>query len=829
MIINRRCSPYPAYNGDTTNGKRFVRIMIDTNSTLLPDYTNWSIINTENDSTVAVFNRISFINADLGWFMPGEGRLYKMSPTFKTGGTLVGDEYVNSSTTIKRNIYNNGYNITFGPNANVSFEDSAGIYMNGGVLKIGNASQTYGTNLQIKGVSSNKKWQGLVLEECDTVLIYGATFSNILSGQPAINLTNCFHFKIMNSLFSCGSNENSGGIYANYSESPEGDGDSIYQYIGYNTFSFNESSINVIQVVSTASPEIPLIIEGNQFNTGAGSVSSSGIFLSNITGGAIKHNEITNYKNGIILVSSSCDFFENIITSIRENTIAIQLKLGDGDTGPSNGYFTGGYNVITTLGSSSMNIDVANSYFNIDEGYNVFDIDFSISQRHITGYFPSSSELEYRAGYNCFKNSSSEDTASIFVTQGYEGDRISFNTSTTYCGSREFSGFEIFSLAGGINDTIFKKSGGEGGGYKDGQAMAIETQTSYKVLKDSININIRKRNYNLAELECKQMLLLYPDSSVSISVISKLYLSSLSLDSAGNHIQTTKTFYENLILNNPNNTPLIKRANYFIQKCKVTLKQYASALQGFQEIINQNPYSYEGLIASWDYAATTLLMGSGGENNDELRIMNDELKDKSEESFDDLYTMLDSLRNKKTVINSYTTEIYDTKKFTKQDREVINTNVTNAFKNERTKQIDKLKELEKKITSLSNSTSISKSETKINDSKIIEAKKELKTMKTLGEVVKVRKPKDLKEHIKIVNADIKKVFGTDIVKGNSKTNILIPVEYSLSQNYPNPFNPVTKINYELPKDGKVKLVIYDILGREIKTLVNELKQAGRYT
>jgi hypothetical protein len=56
----------------------------------------------------------------------------------------------------------------------------------------------------------------------------------------------------------------------------------------------------------------------------------------------------------------------------------------------------------------------------------------------------------------------------------------------------------------------------------------------------------------------------------------------------------------------------------------------------------------------------------------------------------------------------------------------------------------------------------------------------------------------------------------------------IASEHKLFQNYPNPFNPVTKINYELPKDGRVKLVIYDILGREIKTLVNELKQAGKY-
>jgi photosystem II stability/assembly factor-like uncharacterized protein len=57
----------------------------------------------------------------------------------------------------------------------------------------------------------------------------------------------------------------------------------------------------------------------------------------------------------------------------------------------------------------------------------------------------------------------------------------------------------------------------------------------------------------------------------------------------------------------------------------------------------------------------------------------------------------------------------------------------------------------------------------------------------------------------------------------------IASNFILYQNYPNPFNPTTKINYELPKDGRVKLVIYDILGREIKTLVNELKQAGRYT
>jgi len=57
----------------------------------------------------------------------------------------------------------------------------------------------------------------------------------------------------------------------------------------------------------------------------------------------------------------------------------------------------------------------------------------------------------------------------------------------------------------------------------------------------------------------------------------------------------------------------------------------------------------------------------------------------------------------------------------------------------------------------------------------------------------------------------------------------VPIMYSLSQNYPNPFNPVTKINFAIPKQGIVSLKIYDVLGREVKTLVNEIKTAGFYS
>ena len=52
----------------------------------------------------------------------------------------------------------------------------------------------------------------------------------------------------------------------------------------------------------------------------------------------------------------------------------------------------------------------------------------------------------------------------------------------------------------------------------------------------------------------------------------------------------------------------------------------------------------------------------------------------------------------------------------------------------------------------------------------------------------------------------------------------------MSQNYPNPSNPSSKIDYQIPFSGKVNLVVYDLLGREVFKLVkDELKEAGYYT
>jgi len=66
--------------------------------------------------------------------------------------------------------------------------------------------------------------------------------------------------------------------------------------------------------------------------------------------------------------------------------------------------------------------------------------------------------------------------------------------------------------------------------------------------------------------------------------------------------------------------------------------------------------------------------------------------------------------------------------------------------------------------------------------------------------------------------------------GNSEQSQLaeIPKEYELAQNFPNPFNPATMITYGLPQAVEVKLEIFDLMGRHVRTLVNQLQEAGRY-
>ena len=782
MIVNRRCSPVTDM---TCGGLKRIKVEFDFTNPMLSGFQRFNslnLIDVENGSLVTTFDRHqdnSKPTIDLGFFNPAQGKIYKLVPTLLDGGTLAADEDVTFGTSpanggeydVNGIVYNGGHKIWIDNPITFNFKENTGIVINGGQFILG--GRGYGSST-VRG-KNGLKWNGFIINNgAISQWFESVRFYDLKNDNYAIDAVNSILYCSNCTFDNSGNGSNAGGVRI----STTGNTITPQHFFG-NIFQMGSSGMNAINMVS--SPYTSIVqMENNEFYS-SGSSISAGIFVNGIAG-PLRNNIISGFNQGIICQNSSADIYENTITggSGSKSVSGVAYSyLNMGSSGPTQ---LAGYNTFDNSGTNSDNIVLENTTFNLNYGYNSFNIGSSANgEYHLGGYIPTifgttDSPPAFQAPKNCFKVNYALTNAISPVTNGYGGPPLQINFLPYYCTKDNETIDFIVNAGNGISDTVY----GMGASYQDQLTPSL-------LLYRQISVNSRKMLYDSVIAEGFNFLNNNFDSTGNLDVVSKLFYASLFLDSNGNKLHPLKTFYETLMLNHPDNVQMVCMLYYYDQRCKAALKDYNAALDGFQQIIIEFPNSYEGLVASWDYMSTylldTLSGGGGGESGD------DNPKDKPK------------IR-----------DTFDKTKFNENQRGSIIQNVTKAFEESGRK--------EKIITEKLKHESDNGNE---------KAAYYLKVKKALKETIRSKKPKKRKEYISIIQQDINKVYGIGVGGRSVEKTNSVPKVFNLYQNYPNPFNPTATIKYDLPKDVKVLIKVYDILGREVKKLVDEFKKAGSYT
>ncbi len=191
-------------------------------------------------------------------------------------------------------------------------------------------------------------WKGLLLNGCDTVKMIHTYFRNIApypaDSTYAADLINCRIIDIESSNFLSELSIKTGCIRASYISNQ----DNYYSaYLLDNTFVIDAGGVPAVSFISSGGLTFPLIMEGNNFTAYTENNSSNAILLSNVTGGAIKNNNISGFTDGVIMLSSGMDFYKNTIDGTAYNSIGIQgHSQSDIHLSPSGSYYTSGQNQI---------------------------------------------------------------------------------------------------------------------------------------------------------------------------------------------------------------------------------------------------------------------------------------------------------------------------------------------------------------------------------------------------------------------------------------------------------------------------------------------------
>ncbi|MCE1165684.1 MAG: T9SS type A sorting domain-containing protein [Bacteroidetes bacterium] len=317
---------------------------------------------------------------------------------------------------------------------------------------------------------------------------------------------------------------------------------------------------------------------------------------------------------------------------------------------------------------------------------------------------------------------------------------------------------------------------------------------SEALLLGSANIDAYNKNYSTAETKYLQLLNQVNRPYKTQNILSRLFNNMLI--SRGD-FNSAVTFFETFSQQHPADTFICRKSHNLSIGSKVEQPNYPEAISDYNQLSMTSNYQKERYYATIDKMRTIRLMldtlmnnygnGMGGDHSglgngmggDHFQLGNG---------------LLNELENNRSSIINYLDGI---SRFSKT-RGLINRTDT-------------------KFNVLNNATSA-------NVSSLSKKEKiELISNMVLSSLVK---------NNVLINIPLKRPLNrvnSKFHKQSNKQESLIPKKYELSQNYPNPFNPTTTINYAIPQNGVVQIKIFDITGREIKSLVNETKTAGYYS
>jgi hypothetical protein len=691
---------------------------------------------------------------------------------------------------------NPGVSVNLGENAKIIFKNGAYLDANGATFS---------------GIN-NAIWQGIEFEYAGSSSIKNCTFNNALT---------CLKFKcdpennntgplITDNTFNVASDQSSIYKYGVYSEDmnlatignnhfnlpsaynaygmlmkssanniTSAGGSSVYKLILYNNY-FDGGRIGMV-LMSYASVSKPYLLYQNYFNYGTGNIADYGIAARNISG-ELKNSHFSGNKTKGDVTVAQCNLimtFNEFNATYNNNNATANSVIDIAPVISGNDIiFTGGNNIFNS--SSSDNI-ILGSYatFYINNGYNCF-LTKGTGNLHLMGVL-NISGTTYDAKNN-FWGSQSPDYYLLNNQDPPLDITLNFLPKLPSCQTTELSVYQIIDLGNGLMDTI----------YKTGNNTNV-TIPPDEELYNQAALYLGSANYPTAILNFKSLIDNYTESVLLSGALYDLYSSYQGLDTNADQgyrdilYSDLKTYLTAKINSNLYTAEFNDIAYNQTLMCDANMANYNDAMLGYQFIALYHPDAAIRLMAGWDYAEIEeLLNGFGGGETPDIneekymhkayRILEEEIaKDSTLKMMKHQYNRISSEKDSKAEVE-----------LSSKDMKV------------RKKAIE-LREKEDKMI-----------------------KKAINVMMIARNLTGYQKTQHQIE-------DILLTLDNDNKEINADNNSNIVYDYSLSQNFPNPFNPVTKINYAMPKQGFVSLKIYDITGREVKTLVNEFKHAGYYS